>query len=285
MSSAGPDTIPEILPLVASASLFVRPPEGAAREADDALPVVDLSNLPGAWIAARRGYRSDAQVLRVLCAAAPARGWATGVEEMVLARATQLARGALGGEVTRFTTGECTAVGSRFEQSFAGGVRHGEVALAVHGRHWLGFAGDDPRDAVLCTLVCTERDAATTGAQGCEDSARGSDPGGHVGRGAAAQPRGAGPAALGGAASGGCGSAPGGVAGRCGAADRPTAAATRLEAGPLHGDVALRSGAGGSRPHGARGSHDRRGGWSRSLCRRHRRARRSWRARRRFDRR
>ena len=150
----------DIVPLVAGASLLIRPPEGAAREADDALPAVDVSNLPGAWIAARRGYRSDALVLRAVCAAAPASGWASGVEEIVLARATQLARGALGGELTRFTAGESAAVGPRFEQSFAGAVRRGDEVLAVQGRHWLGFAGDDPRDAILCTLACTEPEPA-----------------------------------------------------------------------------------------------------------------------------
>jgi hypothetical protein len=159
MSSTDPDPIP----LVAGASLLVRPPEGAAREADDALPVIDVSNLPGAWIAARRGYRSEVATLRVCCAAAPASGWATGVEEIVLARATQLARGTLGGEITRFTVGESAVVGPRFEQGFEGAVRHGDEVLAVRGRHWLGFAGEDPRDAIVCTLACTESEAATPG--------------------------------------------------------------------------------------------------------------------------
>jgi len=168
-------TEPDLLPLVGGAGLLVHAPEGAVREAEDALPRVDVSNLPGAWIAARRGYRRDALVLRVLCAAAPANGWASGVEEIVLARATQLARGALGGEVRRFSVEESSVVGRLFEQSFAGVVARGDdTELAVSGRHWLGFAGDDPRDAILCTLACTEPRASPSPA--CETLLSGASP-------------------------------------------------------------------------------------------------------------
>jgi hypothetical protein len=148
-----------VVPLVAGAKLFVSPPEGAAREADDALPTIDVSNLSGARIAARLGYRSGPLALRVVCVAAPANGWAPGVEEIVLARATQLARGALGGEVMRFIPGERATVGAGFEQRFEGAVRHGNETLAVRGRHWLGFAGE-PRDAIVCTVDCTEPEPA-----------------------------------------------------------------------------------------------------------------------------
>jgi hypothetical protein len=133
----------------------LRLPENAAREEDSALPIVDVSNLPGARIAARIGYRSGSLALRVVCASAPADGWAPGVEEIVLARATQLAREALGGEVTRFTAAEGTAAGPGFNQRFEGAVRRGDEALEVRGRHWLGFASDS-RDAILCTVACTE---------------------------------------------------------------------------------------------------------------------------------
>ncbi len=137
------------------ASLARPLPEGATREADAALPVIDVPGLPGARTAARLGYRSGAITLRAACLAAPANGWAPGVEEIVLGRATQLAREALGGEVTRFDVGAATAVGPRFEQRFEGSLRRDGEALGVSGRHWLGFAGD-PREAIACTLVCTE---------------------------------------------------------------------------------------------------------------------------------
>ncbi len=159
-------TDPDLIPLAFGARLRVRPPDGSTREADSALPVIDVSNLPGARIVARLGYRRDALTLRVLCAAAPAGGWASGVEEIVLARATQLARGALGGEVQGFTLSESTAVGPRFEQRFAWRSHQGDAALAVNGRNWLGFAGDDPREAVVCTVACTEPEATTVACDG-----------------------------------------------------------------------------------------------------------------------
>ncbi len=155
--SSGPT---ETLQLAAGASLILAPPAGAVREADEAQPTIDLSNLPGARIAARRGYTSGGLTLRAVCAAAPAGGWAEGIEEIVLGRATQLAREALGrdargGEVVRFAVGESAAVGQGFAQRFEGAVRRGDEVLTVRGRHWLGFAGE-PREAVMCTVVCSE---------------------------------------------------------------------------------------------------------------------------------
>src|SRR5262249_11932573 len=74
--------------------------------------------------------------------------------------ATQLAREALGSDIGHdtpgpFTVGEITALGSGFFETFEGVVQHGAGALAVDGQHWLGFAGD-PREAIVCTVVCTE---------------------------------------------------------------------------------------------------------------------------------
>jgi hypothetical protein len=161
MSSTGPDTA--LLPLTGGASLALRVPEGALPEPDEALPTLDVSGLPGAWIAARRGYRDGGLTLRAVCVAAPSDAWAEGVEEIVLGRASQLARGALGGEVTRFEVGEAKLVGPRFEQGFDGDVDRGGEALAARGRHWLGFAGE-ARDALVCTVACVE----PAGARACK---------------------------------------------------------------------------------------------------------------------
>jgi hypothetical protein len=160
------------VPLVGGASIVLAAPAGAAREPDEALPAVDVSNLPGAHVVARRGYTHGGLTLRAVCAAAPASGWASGVEEIVLGRATQLAREALGGEVTRFTVDESTAAGPGFAQRFEGAVSgRGEEALEVRGRHWLGFAGE-PREAVLCTVVCTE----SAPARACAEAIAKSEP-------------------------------------------------------------------------------------------------------------
>ena len=164
MSSTGSDEA--LLALPHGASLSLRLPAGAVPEPDDALPTIDVSGLPGAWIAARSGYKAGSLTLRAVCAAAPADGWAEGVEEIVLGRATQLARGALGGEVTRFDVSETKLVGTRFEQGFDGVVLRGNDTFEVRGRHWLGFASET-HEALVCTLACVEP-AATPATRSCE---------------------------------------------------------------------------------------------------------------------
>ena len=154
-------TASEIIGVGSNASLTIPLPDGATREPDDALPTIDLSNLPGARLAARLGYASASMTVRVVCVAAPASGWAPGVEEIVLGRASQLAKEALGEGVTSFLVGERVALGGdeRFEQSFQGLVRRRDANVAVRGRHWLGFAGE-PREAIVCTAACIEPEPA-----------------------------------------------------------------------------------------------------------------------------
>jgi hypothetical protein len=128
-------------------------PEGAIAEPLDALPAIDVSQLPGASVPVRAGFRGATEALRVVCATAPSRGWAPGVEAIVMARASQIARGALGGEVTRFDAKDTAAVATRFVQRFSARVKRGGEALAAEGRHVLGFAGE-ARQAVVCSVVC-----------------------------------------------------------------------------------------------------------------------------------
>lgn len=134
----------------AEPALVLRLPDGAVPEPAVALPPFSVPNLPGAHIVARVGYEAGAVTLRAACLAAPANGWAPGVEEIVLARATQIAREALG-EVSSFTAGDPVAAGPGFEQRFDGAG----TGTVFRGRHWLGFTGD-PREGVVCTTVCTE---------------------------------------------------------------------------------------------------------------------------------
>ena len=150
------------LPITGGASLRVAVPEDAVAEPPGALPAIDVANLPGATVPVRAGFRGSSATVHVVCATAPSRGWAPGVEEIVLARASQIARGALGGEVTRFEGREIAAAGARFEERFEAGVRRGDATLAVEGRHLLGFAGE-AREAVVCSVVCTEAE----GRAGC----------------------------------------------------------------------------------------------------------------------
>ena len=77
--------------------------------ADTSLPTVDVPPIPGAALALRRGLTAEGGVeLLAVCARAPSDRWAPGVEELVLGRATGIARGALQAEVDRFDTSAIT---------------------------------------------------------------------------------------------------------------------------------------------------------------------------------
>lgn len=129
---------------------------------DTVLPVVDAPPIPGAAVLLRRGVAIEGGVEVVaVCAGAPSDRWAPGVEELVLGRATAIAQGALRGEIDRFDAAAITAVGPRFEQPFAGSVHRGALALAFRGRHLLGFTSAS-REAVLCSVLCTEPPTASS---------------------------------------------------------------------------------------------------------------------------
>ena len=154
MSSSGADVV---LTIAGGARFRVRVPEGAVAEAAADLPLVDVANLPGASVPVRVGYRGGGVTLRAVCATAPSKGWAPGLEDLVLGRASQIARSALGGELTRFEARDAVVVGARFEQRFDAAVKRGDQLAAARGKHVLGFAGE-ARDGVVCTVVCTERE-------------------------------------------------------------------------------------------------------------------------------
>ena len=138
------------------------PPEGAQPLADTALPTVDAPPVPGAAIALRRGVSTaDGVELLAVCARAPSDRWAPGVEELVLARATAIAQGALQGAIDRFDTEAITAVGPRLEQPFAGALHRGSTPLTFHGRHLLGFTHAS-REVVLCSVICAEPPSASS---------------------------------------------------------------------------------------------------------------------------
>ena len=120
------------------------------------MPVVDVPPIPGAAIALRRGVAAEGGLeLVAVCARAPSDRWAPGVEELVLARATGIARGALRGDIDRFDASAIVASGPRFEQPFDGALHRGTEPLAFRGRHLLGFTNQS-REAVLCSVICTE---------------------------------------------------------------------------------------------------------------------------------
>jgi len=155
-------------------------PEPGREQPEVELPRVDLSAIAGARVTLRRGVEGAAGIrLRALCATAPSDRWAPGVEDLVLDRASALARTAAPGPIERWEIGPLRSSGApaatapgtqapsgdagapsmggsqRFEQAFQGVARGSEGDLAVRGRHLLAFAGEE-RAALLCTVLCAE---------------------------------------------------------------------------------------------------------------------------------
>ncbi|WP_437952357.1 hypothetical protein WME98_17555 [Sorangium sp. So ce296] len=130
-------------------------PAGARDAPPEALPAIDVSAIAGAKVTLRRAVEADDVSLRAVCATAPSRRWVTGLEELVLDRASGLVRGALGVAIERWEARPIRGIEQRYEQPFEGAGRAGERAVAIRGRHVLGFAGRE-HDAALCSVVCLE---------------------------------------------------------------------------------------------------------------------------------
>lgn len=129
-------------------------PDDARR--DESRFSLDLGGLPGARITAQGAWTGAGDVqLRGACIRAPSDRWAPGVEDLVLARATDLARGQLGLEVEAWFGGPIERDGPRFTQRLEGSGRRAGAPFAALGKHVLGFVGDR-RDATACSVVCVE---------------------------------------------------------------------------------------------------------------------------------
>jgi hypothetical protein len=146
---------PELHAIADGLSLRLVSPDGAREVPDETLPAIDVSAIAGARVALRRGVDADGLSLRAVCATAPSRTWAPGVEELVLDRASGLVRGALGVPITRWDAGPIGAASHRFDQGFEGAGGLDGHPVAIRGRHVLGFVGRD-HDAALCSVVCLE---------------------------------------------------------------------------------------------------------------------------------
>lgn len=144
--------------------LRLSPPDRAVAEPDADLPAIDVSSIPGASVAIRRGYRGEGGVsLRAICAVAPSDRWAPGVEELILGRVNGIVQGSLGGEIEIFEATDIRAQGPVFGQDFEAKVTRPDGAhLAARGHHTLGFAGE-ARSAILCSVVCLETSAPGEG--------------------------------------------------------------------------------------------------------------------------
>lgn len=146
---------PELHAVADGLALRLVLPDGAREVPEETLPAIDVSAIAGARVALRRGVDADGLSLRAVCATAPSRTWAPGVEELVLDRASGLVRGALGVPIARWDAGPIGAMSHRFEQGFEGAGGPGDHPVAIRGRHVLGFVGRE-HDAALCSVVCLE---------------------------------------------------------------------------------------------------------------------------------
>lgn len=165
--SAGRPEATEIAPGV---WLSIAPLAGGAAEAEGALPAIDVSAVPGARVVLRKGFASEAAVLRAACVTAPSDRWAPGLEELVLGRATGIGTAALGATVERWEPGAIEQTGGRFVQALVGRAGGREAARI---QHTLGFAGER-HEVVLCTVACAERGggvgrASAEGAPVCQE--------------------------------------------------------------------------------------------------------------------
>lgn len=147
--------------LGADAQLVLALPDGMRKEPSEALPAFDVSTVPGAVVVARLGFTADGDLaLRLACAKAPSRGYAPGVEQLVLARASVLARGAVPG-LERWDEHPLVWRGDRCEQRLEGlALGPNGATVSARARDVFGFVGE-PRDAVACSLVCTEPESST----------------------------------------------------------------------------------------------------------------------------
>lgn len=143
------------------AQLVLALPDGVSKEPSEALPAFEVSTVPGAVVVARLGFAADRDLaVRLACAKAPSRGYAPGVEQLVLARASVLARAVVPG-LERWDEHPLAWQGDVCEQRLEGrALGPNGVTVSARARHVFGFVGE-PRDAVACSLVCTEPETST----------------------------------------------------------------------------------------------------------------------------
>lgn len=134
--------------------MLVALPEGA-REVTEA-PAVNVGGLPGVSVVLRKGFRvADAGSLGIGCVRGPSDKWAPGVEELVFARATSIAKGSLGVSLERLDARPIRSENRVIEQRLSGEGTTGAGGSLVEMRHLLVFAGE-AREGVLCSVACVE---------------------------------------------------------------------------------------------------------------------------------
>ncbi len=145
------------LPLDGAVRLRLSLPLGAK---DSPVQPVDMSVAPGARLTLHRSWQLPAdRTVQLACVQADAGHWFEGLEQVLLAAATAVVR--KHGKLQSARNLELLHHGDHVEQGFRGRAGSGSTAIAAHGRHLLGFAGQ-PKQLVLCTVMCTGPVMAST---------------------------------------------------------------------------------------------------------------------------
>ena len=144
--------------LALGATLRFVAPVGATEVRPKKLPRFDVSGLPGARIAVRRGFLNDAGLaLHVACVEAPSDRWAPGIEDVVFGVANGVAHRATSERmaIDQWAVESVVSLDQHFEQELSSvAVREGSPVKLL-GKHLLGFEGKR-HDVVFCTVLCDE---------------------------------------------------------------------------------------------------------------------------------
>lgn len=130
----------------------------AVETPSEKLPRFDVSGLPGARIALRRGFLDDAgSNVLVACVEAPSDRWAPGMEDVVFGVAGSVAHRAMTERLTleRWDVDGIVSHDKHFEQKLSGHAQREGSSVKLLGKHVLGFEGPK-REVVLCSILCDE---------------------------------------------------------------------------------------------------------------------------------
>jgi hypothetical protein len=169
---------PQSWPVTTGVTIHVEPLAGATPMTDDALPVVDLSQVAGAKIVLRKGVsrvntgpnaaQHPFDTLVAVCATAPSEHFSVELEPMVFSKLNDIVRADLskGTTIDRFEEGQSTDQGGKTEETFSAqahldGLPPGDASTPkkrADGRHSLAFV-DGGAEIVVCTVECAEMTA------------------------------------------------------------------------------------------------------------------------------
>jgi len=133
-------------------------PTSASEAAPDTLPTFEVSGLPGARVALRRGFVDPTGAnVHVACVEAPSDRWAPGMEEVVLGVANGVMHRAMSQRlaIESLDAGSIVSKDEHFDQQLSGRARREQAPVKLQGRHSLGFEGAK-KEVVLCSVICDE---------------------------------------------------------------------------------------------------------------------------------